>query len=240
MNNLLRKLGKEWEKTLFTVVLLLILGYLGALAYKLLNDDDGSSNDNVKPKNPHEYFDTHSFAYLKPANLDKEVNPLLFHVHINLPPPPTPKQDPGKPAPKPDPKKPEPKTPTPQPGGAKPTPPAPPQNTTPKPTDNKNTTPNNTQTTKPATPPKPTTPPPPPRKISIQYRGFIKGDDAQVAFYSANDSKTKKTEAKTAKPGAKIHGVLEIKSFDASKIVLSLNGKDVVVSKGKKQEIVVQ
>ena len=68
----------------------------------------------------------------------------------------------------------------------------------------------------------------------------MKGDDAQVAFYSANDSKTKKTEAKSAQPGAKIHGVLEIKKFDASTIILSHNGKEITVKKGKKQEIVVQ
>lgn len=68
----------------------------------------------------------------------------------------------------------------------------------------------------------------------------MKGSDAQVAFYSANDSKTNKTEAKTAQPGAKIHGVLEIKQFDATQIILSQNGKDIVVKKGKKQEIVIQ
>ena len=244
MNSILNKLGKEWEKTLFSVVLILILGYLGALAYKMLVDDEGASNDNVKPKDPHIYFDTHSFAYLQPANLDKSVNPLLFHVKINLPPPPGPKQDPKQPPkqdPKQDPKKPTPpqqNPPTKPDDGKKPSANTP-QNTPPKqnPTNN---TPNTPDKPKPSEPPKPTPPPPPPRKISVQYRGFIKGDDAQVAFYSASDSKTKKTEAKTAHQGAKIHGVLEIKNFDASKIVLSHNGKEIIVSKGKKQEIVVQ
>ncbi len=225
MNNFLNKLGKEWEKTLFTVVLLLILAYLGFLAYSMLVDNEGSSNDAVRPKDPHNYFDTHSFAYLSPANLKKEVNPLMFHVKVNLPPPP-PKQTPTpqsggntKPATPPKPNPPQsgggtkPPAPTPQTGGGG---------------------------TKPATPPKPQPPPPPPRKISVQYRGFMKGSDAQVAFYSANDSKTNKTEAKTAQPGAKIHGVLEIKQFDATQIILSQNGKDIVVKKGKKQEIVIQ
>jgi len=225
MNNFLNKLGKEWEKTLFTVVLLLILGYLGAIAYNMLMDDEGSSNDNVRPKEPHNYFDTHSFAYLSPANLKKEVNPLLFHVKINLPPPP----------PKPAPNNNQPPKPTTPPKTNPTKPPA--QNTPaqpPKPDPGKKQPPT------PTTPPKPTPPPPPPRKISVQYRGFIKGGDEQVAFYSANDSKTKKTEAKSAHLGAKIHGVLEIKKFDASEIILSSNGKEIVVKKGKKQEIVVQ
>ena len=234
MNNFLNKIGKEWEQTLFTLVLLLMLCYLGFVAYNMMKEEDGSSNNNVIPKDAHVYFDTKSFAYLEPAKLSNEVNPLLFHAKVTLPPPP----------PRTETKKPDPKTPTPQPqnnGGNKPTPTQP--QTKPDPKTPSTPTPNNTAQTKPSTPstpPKPTPPPPPPRKISIQYRGFVKGDDAQVAFYSANDSKTKKTEAKSAQPGAKIHGVLEIKKFDASSIVLSHNGKEITVQKGKKQEIVVQ
>ena len=239
MKNFLNQLSKEWEKTLFTVVLLLILGYLGTLSYFILKEGEGSSNENVKPKEPHSYFDTSSVAYLKPANLDSKVNPLLFHVKINLPPPPAPKQDPKKPTPQQPPQqstKPQANN------GTKPTPQPqnPPKTPTPPQNNQSSNTPGNTPKPKPTEPPKPTTPPPPPRKISVQYRGFIKGEEAQVAFYSANDSKTKKTEAKTAQPGAKIHGVLEIKDFDASKIILSLKGKEIIVSKGKKQEIVVQ
>ena len=236
MNNFLKRLGKEWEQTLFAVVLLLLLCYFGIVAYNVMKEEDGSSNNNIIPKEAHAYFDTKSFAYLEPTNLGDGVNPLCFKAKL---PPST------QPLPKPDPKKdhgkPDPKTPTPPPkGGDKPAP-----NTNPAKPEQKNTTPtntaqNNTPQSKPADPGKPTPPPPPPRKISINYRGFIKSDDAQVAFYSANDSKTKKTEAKSAQPGAKIHGVLEIKKFDASTIVLSHNGKEITVTKGKKQEIVVQ
>ena len=78
------------------------------------------------------------------------------------------------------------------------------------------------------------------RKISIQYRGYLRGTtDEQIAFYSALDSKSKKTEAKSAKEGAKIHGLLPIKSFDADQLVVVQGGKDVIVKRGKKQEIII-
>ena len=238
MNNFLNKLGKEWEQTLFTVVLILTLSYLGIVAYTMMKEDEGSSSGNVVPKEAHVFFDTKSFAYLESAKLQKEINPLMFHAKVPLPPPTPPKGDTKKP----DTKKPDPKTPTSQPkdDGKKPTPQPKTDPKTPTPPPTTPATPNNTTKNTPTTPPKPTPPPPPPRKIAINYRGFVKGDDAQVAFYSANDSKTKKTEAKSAQPGAKIHGVLEIKKFDASSIVLSHNGKEITVKKGKKQEIVVQ
>jgi len=54
------------------------------------------------------------------------------------------------------------------------------------------------------------------------------------------DSQGKKTEAKSAKEGAKIHGILQIKSFDADKLVVILGDKDIVVKRGKKQEFIIQ
>ncbi|MBR4221534.1 MAG: hypothetical protein IKR81_10275 [Victivallales bacterium] len=221
----------EWERTLMTVVMLSLLIFLAVVAYNMLTEDEGSSQSSVKPKAPHRFFDTTSTAYIEPVHLPNSINPFNFHIKVSLPPPPKPvTPQPVKPQPggknNNTPRPPD-KTP-PQESGKKPAPATPPQQAAkPQP-----------QQTKP-TPPKPQ-PPKVVRKISIQYRGYIRGTtDEQRAFYSALDSSSKKTESKSAKEGAKIHGVLPIKSFDADQLVVVQGGKDVIVKRGKKQEIII-
>ena len=181
----------------------------------------------MKPKAPHRFFDTTSTAYIEPVNLPSSINPFNFHIKVALPPPP----------------KPTPQQTRPQSGGKNNNTPASPDKTPPKDNGKKTTPPPQQQTTNPQPKPEQTKPQPPKvvRKISIQYRGYLRGTtDEQIAFYSAQDSKSKKTEAKSAKEGAKIHGVLPIKSFDADQMVVVQGGKDVIVKRGKKQEIIIQ
>ncbi|MBR4673323.1 MAG: hypothetical protein IKP00_02570 [Victivallales bacterium] len=231
-NHLFKRLAEEWERTLMSVVMIGLLAYLSFVAYNMLTEDEGSSQNTVKPKAPHRFFDTTNTAYIEPAHLLPSINPFNFHIKISLPTPP-------QPTPKP----------TPQ------------NNQNVKPQGNKNTQPQKQEPSK--NPPKdnkqedkkppkqdakqdqkqqPAKPQPPKhvRKIAVQYRGFLKGTEEQIAFYSALDSQGKKTEAKSAKEGAKIHGILQIKSFDADKLVVVLGDKDVVVKRGKKQEFIIQ
>ena len=218
----------EWERTIMSTVMLSLLVYLSVVAYNMLTESEGSSQNNVKPKSPHLFFDTTSTSYVEPVNLSASINPFNFHIKVPLPPPPkpTPQNNQTKPQPNNTPKTPD-KTP-PKDNGKKPTPVTPPQQQTGK------QQPQQQQQSK-LQPPKNT------RKIAIQYRGYLRGTtDEQLAFYSAQDSKSKKTEAKSAKEGAKIHGVLPIKSFDADQLVLVQDGKDVIVKRGKKQEIIIQ
>ena len=217
----------EWERTIMSTVMLSLLVYLSVVAYNMLTESEGSSQNNVKPKSPHLFFDTTSTSYVEPVNLSASINPFNFHIKVPLPPPQKttpqnnqPPQQPGKN--NNTPKQPD-KTP-PKDNGKKPTP----QAVKPQPENPQQ------QPTKPQ-------PPKVVRKISIQYRGYLRGTtDEQLAFYSAQDSKSKKTEAKSAKEGAKIHGVLPIKSFDADQMVIVQGGKDVIVKRGKKQEIIIQ
>ena len=221
MNRFFQKLADEWERTLMSVVMFALLVYLSGVAYKMLTDDEEGSQNTVKPKAPHHFFDFTSTAYIEPAKLPAAINPFNFHIQVSVAPP---KQEPGaKPKPEPGAK------PKPEPGAKpKPEPGAKPQ------------TGAKTPPSKETPPPKKPEKPKPSRKIAVQYRGFLKGVDSQVAFYSALDSQGKKTEAKPAKEGAKIHGILEIKSFDADSMTIIMGGKDVVVKRGKKQEFVIQ
>ncbi len=229
IKRLFKVICDEWERTVMTVVMFSLLIFLAMVAYHVLMEDEGSSQNNVKPKSPHRFFDTASTAYIEPANLPSSINPFNFHIKVALPPPPKPTT--------PQPVKPQPSgknnnqpKPTPNDNGKKPTPSTPQQQTTkPQPQQQQP----NPQQTKP-------TPPKVVQKISIQYRGYLRGTtDEQIAFYSAQDSKTKKTEAKSAKEGAKIHGVLPIKSFNADQLVVVQGGKEIIVKRGKKQEIII-
>ena len=213
----------EWERTVMTVVMLSLLVFLSIVAYNMLTEDEGSSQNSVKPKSPHRFFDTTNTSYIEPVQLPDSINPFNFHIKVALPPPPKPNPQNNQTKPQPN----TPKTP-PKDNGKKPTQPTQQQATKPQP-----------QPTK-QEPPKPQ-PPKVVRKISLQYRGYLRGTtDEQIAFYSAQDSKSKKREAKSAKEGAKIHGVLPIKSFDADQMVVVQGGKDVIVKRGKKQEIIIQ
>lgn len=211
-----------------SAVFILLLAYLGGIAYSFFSESEGTQQDNARAKNPQKYFDTKNYAFLGPTSLRKGINPLSFSMKIVLPPPPKPKEPP--------------KT-----NGNQP----PKQNTTTKTT----TTPAKTddgkkpateptkkqETAKPTEPPKTKpTPPKPIRKIDVTYRGFIKGNANQVAFYSAVDSQSKKTEAKAAHEGAVIHGLLKIKNFDGEQLTISVGDKEVSVKKGKKQVFEIQ
>ena len=240
-NRFFKKLAEEWERTLMSVIMVSLLVYLSVVAYNMLTEDSGSSQNNVKPKAPHRFFDTTNTSYIEPVHLLPSINPFNFHIKITLPPAPKPNDQ---------------NTHNTKPQGNKNAPPSkqePPQNQSKgKQPDVKNPSKQEPkqgpkqQATKPdakqepkqqATKPQP---PKPVRKIAVQYRGFLKGTEEQIAFYSALDSQGKKTEAKSAKEGAKIHGILQIKSFDADKLVVILGDKDVIVKRGKKQEFIIQ
>lgn len=90
-------------------------------------------------------------------------------------------------------------------------------------------------------PPKNTTPTTTPtRKISVQYRGFLKGTENSIAFYSAIDSKDNANESKSVQQGTLIHGLIEIVDFDAEQMTVRHDGKEVSISKSKKQEFIIQ
>lgn len=225
IKRLFKLICDEWERTIMTVVMLSLLVFLSITAYNMLTEDEGSSQNNVKPKAPHHFFDTTSTAYIDPAHLPSSINPFNFHIKVSLPPPP----------------KPNPQQARPQQGGKNNNTPRPPDKTPPK-NDGKKPAPEGGKPQPPQQKPQQTKPQPPKvvRKISIQYRGYLRGTtDEQIAFYSAQDSSNKKTEAKSAKEGAKIHGLLPIKSFDADQLVVVQGGKDVIVKRGKKQEIII-
>ena len=222
IKRLFKLICDEWERTIMTVVMLSLLVFLSVTAYNMLMEDEGSSQNNVKPKAPHHFFDTTSTSYIEPARLPSSINPFNFHIKVALPTPPKHNPQPVKP----------------QQGGKNNNTPRPPDKTPPK-DDGKKPAP---EVVKPQPKQEPSKPQPPKvvRKISIQYRGYLRGTtDEQIAFYSALDSKSKKTEAKSAKEGAKIHGLLPIKSFDADQLVVVQGGKDVIVKRGKKQEIII-
>jgi len=73
-----------------SVVMVSLLVYLSFVAYNMLTEDEGSSQNNVKPKAPHRFFDTTSTAYIEPAHLLPSINPFNFHIKITLPPSPKP------------------------------------------------------------------------------------------------------------------------------------------------------
>ncbi len=221
IKRLFKVICDEWERTVMTIVMFSLLIFLTVVACHMLTEDEGSSQNNVKPKAPHHFFDTTSTAYIEPAHLPSSINPFNFHIKVSLPPPPKPVN---------------PQPVRPQQGGKTNNTQRPPDKTPPK-NDGKKPAP---EVVKPQSKPDTSKPQPPKvvRKISIQYRGYLRGTtDEQIAFYSAQDSKSKKTEAKSAKEGAKIHGVLPIKSFNADQLVVVQGGKDVIVKRGKKQEI---
>ena len=227
-NHFFKRLAEEWERTIMSAVMISLLVYLSFIAYNMLTEDEGSSQNSVKPKAPHRFFDTTSTVYIEPVHLLPSINPFNFHIKITLPPAPKPNEQ---------------NTPNTKPQGNKNTP-SPKQNPTQnqskesKQGDKNSPKPDAKQEPKQqATKPQP---PKPVRKIAVQYRGFLKGTEEQIAYYSALDSQGKKTEAKSAKEGAKIHGILQIKSFDADKLVVVLGDKDVIVKRGKKQEFIIQ
>lgn len=211
MKNFFSKFATEWERTVLSCILFLILVYLLFIGYNFLKESENISADSPRAKSPHLFFDTKSMVYLEPAALDKKMNPLEFRIKVTIPPnrnTPVSKKQPQTPKTTP---KTQPKTPTPQ-----------------------------TGKTGPAQQPK-ATPPKPKRTISVVYRGYIKGgENKQVAFYSASDSQSKKKENKSASPGSMIHGLLEIKQFDGSQMTVLLGKQEVVIKKGKKQDFNIQ
>lgn len=203
-------MANEWERTTLTGVLLLLLAYFGFIAYNCLVDNESSATTPPRAKTPHEYFDTRSTAYLKPANFDNALNPMQFHIRVSLPEPQSKQQPKQQPSNQPTAKQPQQTAKQPQ---------------------------------QPQQPQQPKPQPKPQRKITVSYRGFIsynKDKSTQVAFYSAHDTKGKKTEAKTVKKGFLIHGIIEIKDFDSTTLTLLLGNKEVVVKKGKKQDFIIQ
>lgn len=231
-NHFFKRLVEEWERTLMSILIFSLFIYLAFMAYSMLTENEGSSQNSVKPKAPHRFFDTNDTVYIAPLNLPASINPFVFHIKISLPPPSTPKQPSGKPDVKQTPDK---KNPGKKPDAKQPPPKEAPAEAKKVPkTDGKKESDPPKASDKPA-------PKKPVRKISVQYRGFLKGTtEEQVAFYSALDSQGKKTEAKSAKEGAKIHGLIPIKSFDADKMVVTVGGKDVIVKRGKKQDFNIQ
>ena len=227
---LLNKMAEEWEKTVMMTVMILILAYLAFVSFSLLSESEGGAQPGNRAKAAHEFYSGRAVAYLDPPNANRNDNPLKFNKKIQLR---------GRPYP--------------QPnnnsnnnhnnnnnnnGNRQPNRPRPPNNrgngqTTPRP-------PAGGGNTQPPRQDPTTDPPKPERKISVQYRGFIKGTEEELAFYSAQDSQGSKTESKSVRTGAKIHGVLEIMNFDGDQMTVSLEGKETSVKKGKKQDFIIQ
>ena len=88
IKRLFKLICDEWERTIMTVVMLSLLVFLSVTAYNMLMEDEGSSQNNVKPKAPHRFFDTTSTAYIDPAHLPSSINPFNFHIKVALPTPP--------------------------------------------------------------------------------------------------------------------------------------------------------
>lgn len=223
MNKYFLKIKQEWERSLLAIIGLLLLVGLGWFGYSMLSDEGGSTSQaHTLPAMP-DYIDTRVFAFVTPPQLEKNVNPMAFRKKLPLAfiTPPTPPKPGGGTAVKP-PDPPKPGTTVTPPGGKK--------------DDPKTTT---TQTKPPDTPPKPK---PPPRKITVQYRGMYKGvTERELAFITAADSKTKKTDFFYLETREKVFDALSVKSFGPNQVVLDYGDNlEVTVPIGTKKEIVLE
>ncbi|HOG50068.1 MAG TPA: hypothetical protein PKY10_05725 [Lentisphaeria bacterium] len=212
MNRYIAKIKQEWERSLLVAVGLLLLGFLGWVGFSLLSEEGGTTSQTQALPSVPDYIDTKTFAFMQPAGLQDKINPMAFRKKL-------PKAF-VTPPPKP--------TPT--------------DTTAVKPPDPKQTT---TTAVKPPDPKqtvKPPPPKPPPQKITVLYRGMYKGlTDRELAFISADDSKSKKTKVFYVGEGGKVHNVLTVKSFTRDTVVLDCGGdREVTAHIGKKQEIVLE
>lgn len=104
MNSRFRKIKKEWERTLMTVVLLCVLLSLGVLAFFMMNEEQGSTDRKNAFRAPREYFDSSSKLYLESPALDgKSRNAMAYSIKLKMPPA---KKAPAKPQVQPEKKKP--------------------------------------------------------------------------------------------------------------------------------------
>ncbi len=210
MNRYIAKISQEWERSLLVAVGLLLLGFLGWVGFSFLSEEGGTTSQAQALPSVPDFIDTKTFAFMQPARLQSDVNPMAFRkklpkAFVNPPQPPKPGNGNG--------------TVKPPPGGG-----------TVKPPEVK--------------PPevKPPPPKPPPRKITVLYRGMYKGlTDRELAFISADDSKSKKSKVFYVGEGGKVHGALTVKSFSRDSLVLDCGGdREVTVQIGKKQDIVLE
>jgi len=232
MNKYIAKIKQEWERSLLVVVGLLLLAFLGWLGFSLLSEEGGTTSQTQALPSVPDYIDTKTFAFLQPAGLQDKVNPMAFRkklpkAFVTPPPKPTPTDTTAVKPPDGNPTT----------GTAKP-----PADTGKKPSGDKPTT---TVAVKPSDdkpPAKPPPKPPPPQKITVLYRGMYKGlTDRELAFISADDSKSKKTKVFYVGEGGKVHNVLTVKSFTRDAVVLDCGGdREVTAHIGKKQEIVLE
>jgi hypothetical protein len=218
MNKYLAKIGQEWERSLLVGIGLLLMVALAVLGFSFLSEEGGTTSQSQALPAVPDFIDTKAFAFMRPANLGKGVNPMAFRkklpkAFVTPPSPPKP-GDSGVKPPAP-----------PKPGGG-PSVVTPPGDTPPKP----------------GTVSKPPPPKPPPRKITVLYRGMYKGlTERELAFISADDSKTKKSAAFYLGEGGRVHGALTVKSFGRDALVLDCgNDREVTVEIGKKKEIVLE
>lgn len=184
MNRHIAKISQEWERSLLVAVGLLLLGFLGWVGFSFLSEEGGSTSQSQALPPVPDFIDTTTFAFMRPARLQPDVNPMAFRkklpkTFVTPPPPPRPGNGAVKP---------------PTTGTGTGTGTVKPPDT--RPSDSK------------------PTPKPPPRKISVLYRGMYKGlTDRELAFISADDSKSKKSKVFYVGEGGKVHGALTVKSF---------------------------
>ena len=207
MNRYIAKISQEWERSLLVAVGLLLLGFLGWMGFSFLSEEGGTTSQSQALPSVPDFIDTKTFAFMQPARLQSDVNPMAFRkklpkAFVNPPQPPRPGNGTVKP---------------PTTGAG-----------TVKPPDTR--------------PPTPVPPKPPPRKITVLYRGMYKGlTDRELAFISADDSKSKKSKVFYVGEGGKVHGALTVKSFSRDSLVLDCGGdREVTVRIGKKQDIVLE
>ena len=221
MNPILKKMQREWEKSLLTIILLAVLLCLAVFAYVTMSTEDHSGNDRSRFRTPHAYFDVKSRVYMEGPALDtKARSPMAYHLKIKIPPADTPKDKPGRH--KPD--KQTGKTDKPK-GGDKKTVAAKLEKPAPKPE-------------KPAPKPKPAAPP---VKVTVKYRGCMQLlDDQPVAFCTSVSSKDNKSRAASLHKGDKVHGMMLIDAFDENALTLSYKGEKVSVPRGREHVFTVE
>jgi len=102
MNKVIEKLRQEWERAILMVVALLVLVVLLVSAYRLLNDDGGSTGQSSSLPALPNYFDTTSFVYVKAVkDLPPGMNPMVFRKQLVIPKaPPAPSKGGGAAPPK--------------------------------------------------------------------------------------------------------------------------------------------